>query len=610
MSKEEGFMSILNRYRLAVTTIGLMLVTIFALVLIQKNYADQVKNLPDSVFVNSGKPNNDTGRILISTKATNKLAVVAREHSLRKSANAQSGLNKIGFLLYDVDSSQTTDEAVAAVKAALKTQDRNAIVEADTALPPSLVPNDPYYSSAWHLPKIKAPTAWDTTTGNSAVKVAILDSGVDCTHSDLSNLCIAGYNFYDKNTTTTDVYGHGTKVAGTAAAITNNSAGIASLCWQCSIMPIRVTGTNGYAYLSMLAEGLTWSADRGARVANMSFDQVGSYATVTNAAKYFQSKGGVVTGAAGNNGPLLTWADNPYELTVSATDSNDVKASFSNSGTPIDITAPGVSIYSTIRGGGYGAVSGTSFSAPVVAGVAALMEAANSNLNGVQLRSILIQTADDIGTAGWDSFYGWGRINAANAVAAAKNFVVTPDTTSPSAPSNLTAIASDSTNVSLSWTASSDNVGVTSYQIYRDGVQIGTSTQTRYTDTGLNANTDYSYYVKALDAAGNVSAASNTAIVKTPNTGVSILNFYLSSKTSNSMTTLTTTSIGSTETILVSSKSGKTTKAIGTFSDTNLGTSHTIVISGLTPRTTYILNVTVTGQDGSKATTNLTAKTR
>lgn len=610
MSKEEGFMSILNRYRLAVTTIGLMLVTIFALVLIQKNYADQVKNLPDSVFVNSGKPNNDTGRILISTKATNKLAAVTREHGLRKSANAQSGLNKIGFILYDVDSSQTTDEAVAAVKAALKTQDRNAIVEADTALPPSLVPNDPYYSSAWHLPKIKAPTAWDTTTGNSAVKVAILDSGVDCTHSDLSNLCIAGYNFYDNNTTTTDVYGHGTKVAGTAAAITNNSAGIASLCWQCSIMPIRVTGTDGYAYLSMLANGLTWSADRGARVANMSFDQVGSYATVTNAAKYFQSKGGVVTGAAGNNGPLLTWADNPYELTVSATDSNDVKASFSNSGTPIDIAAPGVSIYSTIRGGGYGAVSGTSFSAPVVAGVAALMEAANSNLNGVQLRSILIQTADDIGTAGWDSFYGWGRINAANAVAAAKNFVVTPDTTSPSAPSNLTAIASDSTNVSLSWTASSDNVGVTSYQIYRDGVQIGTSTQTRYADSGLNANTNYSYYVKALDAAGNASAASNTALVKTPNTGVSILNFYLSSKTSNSMTTLTTTSIGSTETILVSSKSGKTTKAIGTFSDTNLGTSHTIVISGLTPRTTYILNVTVTGQDGSKATTSLTAKTR
>src|SRR5262249_39732123 len=157
----------------------------------------------------------------------------------------------------------------------------------------------------------------------------------------------------DNNSDTHDVYGHGTPVAGTAAASSNNGAGVASVTWNCRIMPVRISDTTGYAYYSTTASALTWAADHRARVANLSYEMSTS-GTVTSAAQYFQSKGGVVTMSAGNYSTFVSAADNPYVLTVSATDSNDLLTTFSNYGNIIDLAAPGVGIYSTDNGGGYG----------------------------------------------------------------------------------------------------------------------------------------------------------------------------------------------------------------------------------------------------------------
>jgi subtilisin family serine protease len=125
-------------------------------------------------------------------------------------------------------------------------------VEKNRLLAPDFVPNDSLYLSQWHLPKISAPLAWNLSQGAPGITIAILDSGVDATHPDLAAKLVPGYNFYDNNTNTADVYGHGTMVAGVAAALSNNGIGVASVAWQNLLMPIRVTDTQGYAVVPSL----------------------------------------------------------------------------------------------------------------------------------------------------------------------------------------------------------------------------------------------------------------------------------------------------------------------------------------------------------------------
>ena len=198
--------------------------------------------------------------------------------------------------------------------------------ELDHILPPAQqrIPNDPFYNdpNAWALQKINGPEAWFTSTGSPSIIVAILDTGVDGTHPDLAANMVPGWNIYNNNADTSDVRGHGTMVAGTAAASSNNSIGVASVAWGCKIMPVRISDSNGYATVSDIANGLTWAANHGARVANISFNANG-YSTVSSAANYFQSKGGVVAVAAGNEGLSVQTVDDRYMLTVGATDSLD-----------------------------------------------------------------------------------------------------------------------------------------------------------------------------------------------------------------------------------------------------------------------------------------------
>jgi thermitase len=232
--------------------------------------------------------------------------------------------------------------------------------------------------------------------------------------------------------------------------------------------------------------------------------------SVASAAQYFMSKGGVVTISAGNESTFFADAYNPYALTVSATDSADALTSFSNTGNNVDLGAPGVSILTTNRGGGYGSWSGTSFSAPIVAGVAALVLSANPTLSGATVQDILKQTADDRGTAGWDTAYGYGRVNAYRAVLAAMN-PSAPDTAAPT-----TTITSPSTGSTVSGVvtvnaSASDNVGVTEIVCYADGVLIGRATSSPAScpwDTTTHANGSATVTARAYDGAGNFGDAT------------------------------------------------------------------------------------------------------
>jgi thermitase len=404
---------------------------------------------------------------------------------------------------------------------AFKARPEVEFAELDRLLPlAQMIPNDPFYldPNAWALQKINAPDAWTMNTGSPSIIIAILDTGVDGAHPDLAANMVPGWNIYDNNADTSDVQGHGTMVAGTAAASTNNSIGVASIAWNCRIMPVRIADSSGYATVSDVASGLTWAANHGARVANISFNANG-YSTISSAANYFQTKGGVVAVAAGNGGTLVQTADDPYMLTVGATDSTDTLFSWSNHGNNLDVVAPG-HVATTGPGGTYAAADGTSFAAPIVAGAAALVLSANPGLTPSQVQNILKQSADDLGATGWDSTYGYGRINLARALsmsAGTGDLGGTGDTTAPSIIITSPADGSAVPGVVSVSVSATDNVGVVKVELYVDGSLYGTSTKSPFAikwNTRKASRGTHTLESRAYDAAGNVGTSPTATVYK------------------------------------------------------------------------------------------------
>jgi thermitase len=405
--------------------------------------------------------------------------------------------------------------AMDAVERALGNRPEVQFVERNGVLELASTPNDPYFPSAWHLGQIGVPAAWEVTQGSSNVIVAAVDTGVDPNHPDLVNKLIPGRNTYSGNNDTSDVYGHGTMIAGVMAAQNNNSLGVSSISWSSPIMPIRVTDASLTFFYSVVADGITWAADHGAKVINVSITGVAGSSTVTSAASYARSRGAVVVAAAGNCGCFDSTPANSSIISVSATDGSDNVASFSSQGNYIDIAAPGVSIYTTTMGAGYGAPSGTSVASPIVAGVTALMMSANPTLKPSEIESLLKSTADDFGAAGYDSAYGHGRVNAYQAVAAAASTTTTTDKIAPTvnidSPSNGSTV-SGSAIVNV---AASDSVGVARVDLYVDGAVYASDTLTPFSfswDTSLLADGSHSLAAMAYDPAGNFGTSPSVVV--------------------------------------------------------------------------------------------------
>lgn len=376
------------------------------------------------------------------------------------------------------------------------------------------VVNDPNYATEWHLPKIQAPEAWDIAKGQG-ITIAILDTGVDGNHPDLANQMVPGYNAVTGSLTTADIYGHGTKVAGSAAAITNNAVGVASVAGDSKIMPVKVNydDAGGSAYTSDIARGLDWASANGADVANISYAMTAS-ATVATAGQAMRNKGGIVFVSAGNDGKEWGFTETTSLVSVSATDSNDAKASWSSYGNWVDIAAPGVSILTTTKGGGYGSVSGTSFSSPIAAGVAALVISANPNLTPDQIETVIENSADKVAGVNFHPYFGYGRVNASAAVQLALNTKVS-DTEAP-----VVNIFSPRTGSTVSGlvpvdVSASDNESVSQVSLYANGDLIGTDTISPYQfswDSAGTADGSLVLTATAVDGAGNQASSANVSV--------------------------------------------------------------------------------------------------
>lgn len=308
-----------------------------------------------------------------------------------------------------------TDEEIEKVK---KDKDIARVEPDGTMYAINLVPESGPNPLAQSVPagitQVKAPDAWPSSQGEG-IKVFICDTGIDSDHPDLVSNLKTGKSFVTSESSTEDFHGHGTHCAGTVAAAMNN-IGVVGVAPYAYLYPVKVLSSNGSGNWSWLIAGLDWiMSKKGARIASMSLGGGGAPQALGDMCEAAYDDGVLLVAAAGNSGPGNNTVGFPgkYEqvMAVSAVDSSDTIAGFSSRGPEVEICAPGVSVLSTTRGGGYGNMSGTSMACPHVSGVAALTWGSHRGANNKQIRWLLNAFADKVGDRDLEK-YGSGRVDA------------------------------------------------------------------------------------------------------------------------------------------------------------------------------------------------------
>jgi hypothetical protein len=291
---------------------------------------------------------------------------------------------------------------------------------------PTIVPNDPLFAQQWHHAMIESAGAWDLwrADGMADVIVAVTDTGITV-HEDLP-FRVPGFNCVTNLPETaggnvTDINGHGTHVAGCAAAAGNNAVGVSGPGWKLRVMPVRVSEqVGGGATYEDLLQGVQWAAENGAKVISTSYSGIG-YAPIETTGQYVRSLGASMLWAAGNSDTDHAGWDFEHVIVVGASDQADHRAGFSSFGLGVDVFAPGVSILSTTRDGSYGFASGTSMATPVANGTLAMIRSANPRISAAHAEHVLFHSCDPWDAEPSSESFGWGRINVRRAIEQALN---------------------------------------------------------------------------------------------------------------------------------------------------------------------------------------------
>ncbi|MGQ9633720.1 MAG: S8 family serine peptidase [Bryobacteraceae bacterium] len=380
------------------------------------------------------------------------------------------------------------------------------------------------YDEVWGVRQIGAPTVHSDGNMGAGIKVCVIDSGIDKDHPDLSSNYKGGYDYVNGDDDPADDNGHGTHVAGTIAAVLDG-AGVVGVAPSAEIYAYKVLGANGSGKFSdVIAAVEACAALPGTKITNNSYGSSSDPGTLVQQAFDNAYTAGVLhVASAGNSGRPNGSGDTvgypaKYDsvIAVAATNSSNVRASWSSTGPAVELSAPGVSIYSTYPDNSYATLSGTSMASPHVAGAAALVYGCltsdlnkDGTVNNQDVRLRMQQTAQDLGAAGRDSLYGFGLVRPDLACG-------TVSGTLPEAPSNLHSTAVTKTSISLAWSDNSDNeTGFELERCTRSCILISLPVNSsNYTDTGLKRNTSYSYRVRAVNESG-ASDWSNSITVKT-----------------------------------------------------------------------------------------------
>lgn len=302
------------------------------------------------------------------------------------------------------------------------------------------LPNDEFYNLQWNFPLIHIPDAWDLSTG-SGVTVAVVDSGVNTFGLDSfgrfsDSRVLPGYNALLRLPGGMDFNGHGTHVAGTIGQETNNTTGVAGIAYHATILPVKVMSVFGFGLDSWIIRGIRWATDNGADIMNLSIGGGAPSQALEDAVDYAYEKGVTVVAASGNDGSGEVDYPAAFEncIAVGAVQYDKVLTSYSNYGEALDLVAPGGDLDEDQNGDGYGDgilqetftymglfwgymfSTGTSMASPHVAGAAALIKSRHPEYGPDEIREALQDTAEDLGSPGWDERYGYGLVDTYAAV--------------------------------------------------------------------------------------------------------------------------------------------------------------------------------------------------
>ena len=395
------------------------------------------------------------------------------------------------------------------------------------------VPNDPLYppggqvsAGQWSLPRVGLPQAWDTTTGSADLIVAVVDSGLNRDIPDFAGRIVSPYSVLSGSSVWPawqDNYGHGCGVAGVAVAQGDDHWGIAGAAWNVKVMPVKISEM-GRSDDVTLAEGITYAVDHGADVINVSFAGSEASRTLEEAVAYALAHNVVIVAAAGNDngGPVDYPAAIPGVIAVGATNSSDARCSFSNTGTALDLVAPGSNILSYGSGSTttFKSWQGTSFSSPLVAGVVALMRSVDFSLTPGEITDILNSTAVDLGADGWDREFGWGLLDADKAIAEVANGGTTTTTTEPPSTTTTTTVL-PSTTTTTEPRFADVSVGSTPYwseigYLAARGVVTGTSDGLFHPQEAIKRQQFAKMIVEALDLVSESDKCPFIDVVRIP----------------------------------------------------------------------------------------------
>ncbi|OLN24110.1 hypothetical protein BTO30_01470 [Domibacillus antri] len=358
----------------------------------------------------------------------------------------------------------------------LKKDNSVQIVEKNRISHVSALTNDPYISSQWWLDTVNAVPAWPhTDQQRKQIVTAVIDSGLDTSHVDLKNkIARGGYDFYSGTAVMSDPNGHGTKVSGVMAAEANNAAGIAGVTgeFDVKILPLRVANYEGESYVSDVIEAIDYAISMNVDVINISLGSDSSSSLENAAIQRAADAGIIIVASAGNEAlegnPILYPASYENVISVGAVDQYKNRSSFSNYNSYVDVTAPGEEVYTTAPYQSYEYVNGTSFSAPIAAGILSIAKALKPELTVDEASDLIETTADDLGTAGYDIQYGHGLVNAGRVVT----------TLLADSAASVTGVQLDKSTVNMSFsspTSSASNTAETKKQQMNEATKTKTA---------------------------------------------------------------------------------------------------------------------------------------
>lgn len=461
------------------------------------------------------------GRLVVRERAG--LTSAALADALRKHrARRLRPLARLGASVVEVE-----ERDLPFVEMELRRSGLFKAVERDYLAETAEIPNDTYFGTQWGLTKIAAPLSWAISTGSPSVPVAVLDTGAQLDHPDLLGRLLPGYDFYNGDADPSDDHGHGTRMTGIIVARKGNALGVAGAAPGSMAIPVKVLGADGAGPYSDVADGITYAVDQGARVVSLSLVGGVSSGLLQSAIDYATAHGVIVVAASGNSGtdaPAYP-AANDGAVAVGATSQSDLRPAFSNYGAWLSLAAPGVDIVTTTLGATYSSSTGTSPAAAMASGAFALLLGANPTM----AREVAIQRmesgAADLGTNGWDPYYGWGRIDSYGALVPGEVGSPPPDEVEPKADIMNPAKGSLVYGMVPVDVAASDDVSVQRVELFVDDRVYATETTPPYSflvDTSTFVPGKHKLRAYAYDTGGNSRRSRAVKVAFTPGVGILI----------------------------------------------------------------------------------------